>query len=533
MLSPLQSLRGALDCLLRVRGEQKASQCRLDVTSFAAADFFYPYLDEEELESESSAGPNTALARKRAEKNLKDVLTPSGGMSFAEALDWFQKHSEVDVLQMQVHLEMVEAIFFDHALRLEDEWSADDLQGMEGLLDAYRRGCEKLRGAAAWKVESRSREVMVHWIAFCLIWRASEIAHPLVSEYGVGLDPQDVRWLLLRTGREIEALKAVDIFLRQRQQSDRSLFNLSSQIATIQFASSFSTADAEHQQTYRAEREAEAARIDMHWQQVQRQQEEAASLRREIAAVEPDLEHHEQELQAVQQATETLRQSQHNLQRAEQSLTDLEHNIVQFQDIPRLVRIYESEARTAAANVARYREEIHTWEQVLQNHLPLAELQSIVQRLQSKLKQLRQFLKEAETPPAAVFQPLPEREDMAFAILFFLYMPELLRSLSRATILARQLLLPWPWCCQNRWDVSEHIQVKDFKTCWAKYYNEKQSCVYHTPPVLQHGEHGPVKLLSSFHVPDDRQISGTHIDNMTSARHGALNSASSSEMLCQ
>ncbi|CAE7941534.1 unnamed protein product, partial [Symbiodinium necroappetens] len=102
------------------------------------------------------------------------------------------------------------------------------------------------------------------------------------------------------------ALKAVDIFLRQRQQSDRSLFNLSSQIATIQFASSFSTADAEHQQTYRAEREAEAARIDMHWQQVQRQQEEAASLRREIAAVEPDLEHHEQELQAVQQATEPL-----------------------------------------------------------------------------------------------------------------------------------------------------------------------------------------------------------------------------------
>ena len=77
MLSPLQSLRGALDCLLRVRGEQKASQCRLDITSFAAVDFFYPFLDEEELESESSAGPNTALAIKRAEKNLKDVLTPS------------------------------------------------------------------------------------------------------------------------------------------------------------------------------------------------------------------------------------------------------------------------------------------------------------------------------------------------------------------------------------------------------------------------------------------------------------------------
>ena len=88
---------------------------------------------------------------------------------------------------------MVEAIFFDHALHLEDEWSANDLYGMEsffapighhrdviarkslsadtcrkqhliiskGLLDAYRRGCEKLRGAAAWKVESRSREAAV------------------------------------------------------------------------------------------------------------------------------------------------------------------------------------------------------------------------------------------------------------------------------------------------------------------------------------------------------------------------------------
>ena len=76
--------------------------------------------------------------------------------------------------------------------------------------------------------------------------------------------------------------------------------------ATIRFASSFSTADAEHQQIYRAEREAEESRIEVHWQQVQRQQKEAASLRKEIAVVEPDLEHHEQELKTVRQATEPL-----------------------------------------------------------------------------------------------------------------------------------------------------------------------------------------------------------------------------------
>ena len=107
-------------------------------------------------------------------------------------------------------------------------------------------------------------------------------------------------------------------------------------------------------------------------------------------------------------------------------------------------------AEALAARIAQHREEIRIREQVLNEHLPLAELKSIVQTLQSKLKRLRQQLKKAETPPASVFQPLPERDGMAFAVLFFLYTPELLRSLSRATILAQQLLLPWPWCCQKR-----------------------------------------------------------------------------------
>ncbi|CAE7356567.1 unnamed protein product, partial [Symbiodinium sp. KB8] len=195
-----------------------------------------------------------------------------------------------------------------------------------------------------------------------------------------------------RDGSVCQALKAVDIFLRQRQKSDRGLFNLSSQ--------------------------------------VQRQQKEAASLRKEIAVVEPDLEHHEQELKTVQQATETLRK----LQKTVESLVAR-----QQQHCPLSGMFYGRDpgAEALAARIAQHREEIRIREQVLNEHLPLAELKSIVQTLQSKLKRLRQQLKKAETPPASVFQPLPERDGMAFAVLFFLYTPELLRSLSRATILAQ------------------------------------------------------------------------------------------------
>ena len=97
--------------------------------------------------------------------------------------------------------------------------------------------------------------------------------------------------------------------------------------------------------------------------------------------------------------------------------------------------------------------DIRKWEQVLREHRPECELKSDVDKLQAQLKRTQADLKRAETPPPAVFHPLPEKDDSAHAVLFFLYTPDLLSSLSRMTILAEQLLLPWPWCCDKRWPV--------------------------------------------------------------------------------
>ena len=68
--------------------------------------------------------------------------------------------------------------------------------------------------------------------------------------------------------------------------------------------------------------------------------------------------------------------------------------------------------------------------------------------------------------------------------------------------------------------MTDAIGVKNFPTCWADYYNKKQSCLYFTPPTRRHGKHGPVQLLSRGRIPEDSLVRGTHIDHLTSERDG-------------
>ena len=117
----------------------------------------------------------------------------------------------------------------------------------------------------------------------------------------------------------------------------------------------------------------------------------------------------------------------------------------------------EEELRLLRNSVARHSATIRQWEQVLNQHQPESQLQSEVDNLQARLQRKQADLKRAETPPPAVFQPLPESDDSAKAVIFFLYTPDLLRSLSRMTILAEQLLLPWPWRCEKRWLVCSAV----------------------------------------------------------------------------
>jgi len=62
--------------------------------------------------------------------------------------------------------------------------------------------------------------------------QAAELEHGLVRDYGPGLRPDHLRRLLLSKVEEIDALKAVDRFLKSRSRGS-GLFNLLDQARLV------------------------------------------------------------------------------------------------------------------------------------------------------------------------------------------------------------------------------------------------------------------------------------------------------------
>lgn len=147
-------------------------------------------------------------------------------------------------------------------------------------------------------------------------------------------------------------------------------------------------------------------------------------------------------------------------------------------------------------------------------------LEQEIATLENKLRKAQAELKTAEKPPPAVIQSLPEDNDLANSTLFFLYKPDLLRLLSHMTIKAQQILLPWPWCCDSRWDVRKSIEVQNFRTCWADHFNMQKE--YYNPPGKPGTVNVLVKLLSRGQAPSSgsQDVAGSHIDSLTNRRHG-------------
>ena len=106
---------------------------------------------------------------------------------------------------------------------------------------------------------------------------------------------------------------------------------------------------------------------------------------------------------------------------------------------------------------AQRNEDISRCDKILRGLPRRQSLEQEVATLQNKLRQAQADLKRAEQPPPAVIQSLPEDNDLANSTLFFLYKPDLLRLLSHMTIKAQQILLPWPWSCDNRQELGMNM----------------------------------------------------------------------------
>ena len=140
------SLRHTLDAVFRARGERKAAQYKLQVTSCSTNAWLKVYTD---LGYPIPVASMSNQAMERASTNLQgfDLFTGmkdsapgfnDGQSHFRRLLDWatpliINYHSGRPIQEVaQVILETVDALFLQLALCLEDAWSVHDLDSMEG-----------------------------------------------------------------------------------------------------------------------------------------------------------------------------------------------------------------------------------------------------------------------------------------------------------------------------------------------------------------------------------------------------------------
>ena len=103
-------------------------------------------------------------------------------------------------------------------------------------------------------------------------------------------------------------------------------------------------------------------------------------------------------------------------------------------------------------------------------------------------------IEKAEEAPPPVVQPLPNNEDKAFKVLFFLYMSKEFQHLSRLSFTAQQLLVPRPWTARcggpdgiDKVNVFDTVAVKEEQVEWNAHYNGYQECIYHSPSESRQG----------------------------------------------
>ena len=436
-------------------------------------------------------------ARRSRDGNLGSVpllpassLTPNVSESlipFPRLLSALQAWSKSGVsVEAQLALRCVESQLFqraaldfdsssDSALRLVlDSEQAALLDVVDEYRSLQRRFLTSDAGQGRMQAEGRSRELLVVWVAYCLLDASARSRHGNLFDadaadgggYGVSLHWQDLRHLKLADHEAVDAALATSTYLFKHSKAGRELFSLRDQgQATFGFAQAYAAKDSAMTAILKEEEKVAEARRQSHWQEVQEKQRLAASIRVELAS---------------------LWQQFHAL---------------------------ESASNVAYRNYINSKDRYGNYNQYLSGIDD--QCRSARDACNAQISAKGAALKVAETPPPPILQPLPRDSKLALGWLFFLHMPPLFRRLSRASLLAQQLLLPVPPDShEEQW---KSLQVKPYQTSLVSYYEvHRLEGRYALPAQHDSGSDGHVSLHSrgkqcdswpnhvdSFYGPDD------------------------------
>lgn len=485
-------------------------------------------------------------ARNRAGKNVKPLEIPLAYGTEATNLkwadDWLQWLQKVDAYQYKACglavLRLCEQTIFKCSEYIENP-QALNIECLEQFVDTYRHVSDRFKNNQAVRVvEQRSREVLVVWVAFCLMHSFTCQKHRILNEYKVGLKPDDLKNLVLSEKQAVDAALNVHRYILKctRQARWGEVFSLVDERPTYQLAEHFSRDCQDILKIWKQECDDAKARVSAHWVEVRRKQELAKHLREVISTLEEKRDDLQAQLSEVVELERHRDERQRYLASLKAGLSNLEHRrraesgpLLWFQDCAANLALQQSTLKQLQKEIEREncaikqcQAELSGYEKELKCRTPRRTLEANLNKVKQEIQQKQAELKAAEVPPPAVFQPLPSDDSKALAVLFFLFMPKVFRSLSRISFLAQQVTLPFPWQVQNQWDVLSHAKVPKFAISWVEYYNQKQlhNKSYHKPPVQRQGADGSVSLHSYSQPPGENAVCGDHVDSLTDESQG-------------
>ena len=266
--------------------------------------------------------------------------------------------------------------FWDMAMELSKPESHQNINSLLQMVQEHSKATSLALEIAAnstlvVSVDLRSCELLAIWIACCWAHRSAIEHHPVYSEYSAALDPSDLKHLVLRERKAIDALCAVQAFLKRHR--SRSHVPFRDHSATLRLAFDVTSNSELLLDRYRIECDTANRQIELRYENI-------CETQRKLRELDGQLSIAKRELQAAENATSRSEQTNYRWEDSYYSMT----------------KVYNAEHH-------RIREH----EQACR---------SKVQSLQAKISNL-------ENKPADLFFPLPEERHTSLQWLFFIFMP--------------------------------------------------------------------------------------------------------------
>ena len=423
----------------------------------------------------------------------------------SEMLVWMNAIGKETHRELLLVITSVESVIFTLSKQLGgDGFLYIDLGSLEKIVDEYRLRVnifmklllqEEKGNNSMLKVEVTSKEVVIVWVAFCLIHKYIKKIVPIIGKYGVALQWKDVRHLVLSDEEALSASLAASEYVKKNSNS-RPLFSLESQEFTFEMAESFTINSVEFQQIWQNEVNAANKREEEHWKIVTNKQTQVSDLKITLDDQKFEKEKVEKEL-SENKLTLTNHNNDCDIEQRiiKREIRDIKSAHIFFADEEKL-----SDEKIKKENLESLERKLRQKEYELQNHnqrcnLINSILQSKISSLSEEIWQIECEIRKAKIPPDPMFHPLPQNATCANRVLFFLHMPVHIEILARFTIMSQQMLLP-------NTDKLKYTGLDKNKLQTMRYSTEVPKNLSKTSLQTYYNNHNPSKrsLSMKFHI---------------------------------